>query len=238
MPSPVGSPRRSGTPNEPSRSSDDLGDVVGTCRALTVLATAASEGGDLEAAQRLVERQLAVAESCGNLDAQAMALSNLGTAIHLRGDAEGKRDHYLAAIDHYRRGIELHHRLGEGQSAVRSMLNMAQACVRLDRDEEARALIREGLATAVSLDAPWLQHYSVQIEADRRVSRGEIDVGLAYLGLFMHLPSARSLDQNETDRILAHTSLTPEAIEAGMAVGAGWDLEAVIQELLRPGNDG
>ena len=197
----------------------------------------ASEGGDLEASQRLVERELAIAERSGNLDEQARAHCNLGAVLHLRGDAEGVDEHYRAAIDHYQQSRALHQRLGAGQPRS-ERLNMAQACTRLGRDDEARAIIRESLATAVSLDAPWLQHYSVQIEADRRVSRGEIDVGLAYLGLFMHLPSARSLDQNETDRILAHTSLTPEAIEAGMAVGAGWDLEAVIQELLRPGNDG
>ena len=115
---------------------------------------------------------------------------------------------------------------------------MAQAFIRLDRDDEASALIREGLATAVSLDAPWLQHFSVQIEADRRITRGEIDVGLAYLGLFMQQPSAGSLDQHETDRILARTSLSPEAIEAGMAVGAGWDFETVIEQLLREPSDG
>ena len=48
----------------------------------------------------------------------------------------------------------------------------------------------------------------------------------------MQQPSAGSLDEHETDRILARTSLTPEAIEAGMAVGAAWDFEAVVQELL------
>ena len=215
---------------------DDLGDVGGTCRALATLAMIASERGDLKASQRFVERELAIAESCGNLAEQARAHDNLGTAIHLRGDAESNREHYLAAIEHYRRGIQLHQRLGEGQSAVTSTLNLAQACVRLDRDDEASSLIRESLATASSLDAPWLQHFALQIEADRRVSRGEIDVGLAYLGLFMHQPSAGSLDQHETDRILARTSLSPEAIEAGMAVGEGWDLATVVQELLSDGS--
>ncbi len=211
---------------------EQLGDAGEVCRALAASAMVVAEQGDLRASQRFVERELAIAESCGNLDEQARAHDNLGLVIHLRCDADGDHEHYGAAIAHYQRGIELHRRLHERQLEVRTALNMAQACVRLGRDDEASALIRESLAMAVSLQAPALQSWCVQTEADRRLTIGDIETGLAYLGLVMRQPSAGSLDGHETDRILARTSLTQEAIASGMAAGAGLDLEAVVEELL------
>ena len=70
------------------------------------------------------------------------------------------------------------------------------------------------------------------MEADRRLTRGETEVGLAYLGMCLAQPFAGSIDRNEIDRILARTSLSPEAIELGLTAGAGLDLDTVIQDLL------
>ena len=69
---------------------DDLGDVGGTCRALAVLAMVASERGDLEASQRIVERAARHRrEHAGTSTSRRRRARNLGTTIHLRGDAEG-----------------------------------------------------------------------------------------------------------------------------------------------------
>ena len=146
---------------------EQLGDPSETCRALAAAAMVASEQGDLPASQRFVERELSIGESCGNLVAQARAHSDLAVTIHLRGDADGDREQYEAAMTHYWAGIGLHRRLGDRHFEIRMTLNLAQACVRLDRDGEASALIRESLAMAVSLGAPALQNLCLQVEADR-----------------------------------------------------------------------
>ena len=182
-----------------------------------------------------MERELAIAESSGNLDDQARAHSNLGVMIHLRGDADGDREQYRGAMTHYRAGIELHRRLGERHFEIRMTLNMAQACVRLGRDGEASALIRESLATAVSLAGHSTPELVSPDGSGSPSRRGETEIGLAYLGLFMRQPSTGSIDEHETDRILARTSLTPEAIEVGMAHGADLDLDIVVEDLLAPG---
>jgi class 3 adenylate cyclase/tetratricopeptide (TPR) repeat protein len=211
---------------------EELGDVAETCRALSALAMIASERGDLAASQHLVERELAIAEESGNLEEQARALDNLGVVIHLRGDADGDPDHYRAAVPYYRRGAELHQRLGEQLFVIRTQLNLAQTYIRLGHDRDARALIRGSLRTAVAIESTAMQHFCLQTEGDRCVTNGDTATGLAYLGLFMGQPSAGSIDRHETDRILARTSLPSEAIERGMANGAGLDLDTVVRELL------
>jgi hypothetical protein len=68
-------------------------------------------------------------------------------------------------------------------------------------------------------------------EADRLISRGQVAVGLAYLGLHLRQRSAGSIDQHEADRVLARASLSRDVIEAGMAAGADLDLETVVRLL-------
>jgi class 3 adenylate cyclase/tetratricopeptide (TPR) repeat protein len=209
-----------------------IGDLGEICRALRSLAMVASERGDLAASQGFANVELAVAEQSGNLAEQARALDTLGVVIHLRGDADGNLEHYRSAIAHYRRAIELHYRLGARLYATKISLNMAQAYVRVGRDREAATLIRESLAAARDLSSSWAQAMCVQMEADRRLANGEAQIGLAYLGLFLRLPSTGSIDEGECDRILARTSLTAEAIEQGMAAGANLDLDSVVQDIL------
>ena len=211
---------------------EQAGDAGETCRALAASAAVESERGDLVASQRLVERELALAERSGNLDEQARAHGNLGVVAHLRGDTDGDAEHYRVAMTHYQRGVELHRRLDEPHLAIRMMTNLAQASIRLGQDDEASALLREALGEAVALASPLLQCICLQMESDRRLSRGEVDIGLSYLGLFMREAAGDSMAQRETDRILARTSLSPTAIEAGMAVGATLDLETVVDEIL------
>jgi hypothetical protein len=190
------------------------------------------ERGDLAASQRFVERALKMAEDSGNLQEQARALDNLGVVVHLRGDAGGDHHFYRAATTYYRRGVELHRRRGEQTYVLRMELNLAQAYIRLGRDVEARALIRESLRAAVRMESTPLQALCVQAEGDRRLAVGETDVGLALLGVSMSQPSAGSVDRHGTDRILGHASLPSAAAEQGMARGRALDFDTVVQELL------
>jgi hypothetical protein len=88
----------------------------------------------------------------------------------------------------------------------------------------------------VALDTTPLQYFCLQTEADRLLTRGETARALAYLGLFVRQPSSGSIDQNETDRILARSALTADEIERGMAAGAGLELDAVVQQVLADGS--
>ena len=212
--------------------SEQLGDSTGTMLALGAEAMVAGEQGDFQASQAFVDRQASIAEASGNLDQQAKAHGNLAVVLHFRGDTEGVRSHYDAAAEHYRRAIVLHQRLGEPVGEIRQMANLVQLDVRLGRDDEARELLREALSAAVSIGLPPLQNFCLQMEADRLVTRGEVDLGLAYLGLVLAHPSAGAIDRNEVDRILARTGLSSEAITAGLAAGAHLDLDTVVRELL------
>ena len=211
---------------------EQLGDVGETCRALAASAMVRVERGDLEASQRLVERALAIAERSGNLDEQARAQCNLGAVLHLRGDAEGVDEHYREAIDHYQQSRALHQRLGAAEPPIRERLNMAQACTRLGRDDEARVIIRESLATAVDLSATSLQYVALLSEADRRLVGGDMQTGLAYLGMLRSAAAMGSMEQHEAERVLERVRLPRDAIDAGLAAGERLDLESVIQELL------
>jgi class 3 adenylate cyclase/tetratricopeptide (TPR) repeat protein len=207
----------------------DAGDVS---RALGVAAMVAAERGDFVGSQALVERQLVVAEASGNLDQQSLAHDNLAVVIHLRGDAETDDSLYRAAIPHYERARALNRRLGKRSSEVRSSVNLAQIYIRLGRDADAADLIRTAMADAVTTGQPSIVSLCLSMEADRLLTVGDADRGLAYLGLILAQPYTGAFDRNEIDRVLSRTSLTPDAIERGMAAGAALDFDAVVQELL------
>jgi class 3 adenylate cyclase/tetratricopeptide (TPR) repeat protein len=211
---------------------EHLGNAGDTSIALSTAATVAGERGDLEACQALVERQVVMAEASGNLAERARAEANLGVVIHLRGDAEHDEGHYGAAVVHYERARILQRRLGQQVAEITTMVNVAQIYIRSGRDQAADALLREALAAAVATGLSPTLCLWLQIEGDRRLTRGETDIGLAYLGLCLAQPFAGSIDRHESDRILARTSLSAEEIERGLAAGAALDLDAVIHELL------
>src|SRR4029077_1698188 len=115
---------------------------------------------------------------------------------------------------------------------IRDRLNMAQACTRLGRDDEARVIIRESLATAVDLRATSLQCGALLSEADRRLVGGDTQTGLAYLGMLRRAAAMGSIEQHETQRILDRVRLPREEIDDGLAAGDALVLESVIQEVL------
>ena len=118
---------------------------------------------------------------------------------------------------------------------MRERLNMAQACNRLGRDDEARVIIRESLATAVGLDATSLQYGALLSEADRRLAAGDTRSGLAFLGMLRRAAATGSMEQHEAQRILDRVRLPREEIDAGLAAGFALDLQQVIREVLADG---
>jgi hypothetical protein len=71
----------------------------------------------------------------------------------------------------------------------------------------------------------------LQVEADRRVTRGDVAGGLAILGRLRELSEYVATEGLETERILSRVTAPAEQVEHLLAAGADLDLDLVLTEL-------
>ena len=116
-----------------------VGNLGRESTALRVVATGAVQRGEPDVAAAIYERAFALAERAGNRLAAAACVIGLGDTALERGnepEAEG----------HYRRAVERLEAIGSGQ-LTHARLNLGLVLVRTGRDEEARPLLDEAVAT-------------------------------------------------------------------------------------------
>jgi hypothetical protein len=200
--------------------------------ACSALAALSAERDDLDAAVAYVRAGLALAEECGDLSSEAIMGGNLGVTLHLQGDATGLLDRYRDATGHYERELSLRRALGDRIGASYCLLNLAQARLRLGESEACARAVREGLAEAEAVHARRNVLFAVQVEADRRLSEGDVVGALPLLGVVRAQAWAERNEQSEMDRILGRVDLDPATVEAGLAAGATLDLDQVVADLL------
>ncbi len=102
---------------------ENLDDDEALARTLTNVSSFFSEMGDLARAAQLLERQLTIIRRIGNLEGEAVGLSNLGYTYTLLGMPEDG----IAAL---RRGMELAQTIGHRSFRAYCGLNLALACLR------------------------------------------------------------------------------------------------------------
>ncbi len=207
-----------------------VGDTAEASKAEAILAMTASARGDLPGCLHHAERELDHARRSGDLHALANAYGHLAVAHHLVGDS-GDDEHYRTAMGLYESQIDLCRRLGADPAAAYSTVNLAQLHLRLGDGAQTHRL----LATARALDpAPASSPTSMlllQVEADRRVTRGDLAGGLSILGRLRELAGYVASEGLETERILSRVTATDEEVENLLAAGAGLDLDLALSAL-------
>ena len=157
--------------------------------------------------------------------------NNVAVGHHLLGDADGSRDEYLVALDHYRQARSLNHRLGRELQGGMCMANMAQVHIRLGEDLEARRWIHEALTVVRRSGGTSTLLFCVLAEADRRLTNGDVASGLELIGLVRRHPALNGENESEIGRILGRSDLPADVIEQGTTNRVGQDFDAVIDRL-------
>jgi tetratricopeptide (TPR) repeat protein len=210
---------------------DQLGHPKTTREALSLLAAIDGMDGDIRGSLQHSTQTLALALELGDLEGQALAQSHIGVAHHLLGDMSGSRDDYYVALDHYQHARALDQRLGRRLQQGMTSANMAQIQVRTGRDLEARRLLHEALTLVRQAEGIPSLLFCVLVEADRRLTNGEVSSALELMGAVRHHPAINNDNLSEIERILGRVTLPADVIEAGMARGAGQDFHARIDRL-------
>ena len=208
--------------------------IAGQIDSSGLLVVIATMNDDYDGALGHARTCMELARAGGDLAAEAVAHRNLGVTLHLWGDASGDLDKYRAAAAEY--GIERSMRrdLGDRIGECSCLLNLAQARLRLGDGPGARIAITNALPTARALGAIRVVLFSLIVEADVRLTEGDTDGALALLGLVRTHPALERQDQDEIERILSRVTLDSATADAGLALGAGLDLDLVVDGMLAP----
>jgi class 3 adenylate cyclase/tetratricopeptide (TPR) repeat protein len=205
------------------------------CSALPMVATLSD---DLDLAEQELERAAELAVRSGNLELEAQTRGNMGLLAHLRADASKSDDDYRVAARRYGEARVLAHRLGLPVLEATQVMNLAQVSVRLGDDDAARQYLRAALTIIRGVGSTDQELFAVIAEADRRASFGDVDEGLALLGLVRSHPAVSTLFLQEIERVVARLGLDTVRVEAGMAAGAGRSLADEIAAILAtPGRE-
>ena len=140
----------------------------------------AASRGDLDGAVRHLALAVDLARSGIDLTLQAIVRGDLGVALHIRGDKTGRTEDYIASIEQYERDLAVREQLGERRGLVSTRANLAQALLRLVARPAPGPDPRE-LRRPADLRVLSELLLSLQVEADRRLTEGDVDGGLAIL---------------------------------------------------------
>ena len=184
---------------------------------------------DLDTAEQHAQTSADLAAHAGNLEIQALSLGNRGTLAHLRGDADGRAEHYRAAAADYTTAVALARRLGLASTESVNALNLAQVSVRLGDQGAARRHLRESVAAAIKAGAVDQLLFCLLVEADRVASCGDIPTALGLIELARNNPAAGTAFAQEADRILSRIPAAHTAREAAIPV---LDFDAAIEAIL------
>ncbi|HTH05035.1 MAG TPA: tetratricopeptide repeat protein, partial [Ilumatobacteraceae bacterium] len=207
-------------------------DGLSTSRALTLLAQISHMRGDHEVAVGYLDAALDITTDSGDLENEVLVTSHLGIAHHLIADNTRSVDHYERACELYDRAALQALELGLTRIAAVTWCNLAQARLRLDDAEGCRGALRRA-APLVGLSSETFEpRLYVLVEADLRVTTGDVESGLEFLGAVKNDPWLPASDRQEIDRILSRLDLPPERIAAGMEAGARRGFDDVAQSLL------
>ena len=192
----------------------------------------ALSAGDLDGSVRYLTVARDLAHAGTDLGLQSIAEGDLGVALHIRADRTGQAEDYVAAIGHYERDIAVREQLGERRGLATTRVNLAQVYLRIGDTGRARTMIREGIADATRTTLISDLMMTLVVEADRRLLEGDIDGGLELLGVVASHPACTRNDREEIARILSRTSLDEANVDAGMARGAGLDIDELAAQVL------
>jgi class 3 adenylate cyclase/tetratricopeptide (TPR) repeat protein len=203
---------------------------------------------DLDGSEGHLTSALELARRLGNLEREAVVLTNLGVISHLRADgadAENSARHYAEAIDRYCESQALYADLGLHEAAAQVLVNLAQAEIEVGQSDAARRHAIDSLALNVRAGADSRVLFVLLVCAQIAIEDGHPERGLELIGLVRSDFRCSHDDLGEIDRILAayRTGATPEIadaplgltddeVEAALAAGGRLDFDRVVAQLL------
>lgn len=199
--------------------------------AYSALALVATLRNDHEQAEAHITAAAALARASGNLDLECRSVGNLGTIMHLRGDA-GDAQQYARAAARYAESYALARRLGLVNPTVTAAINLAQVSIRLGDDATAARYVREAVALAIDADAKEDLLFCLVIEADRLASTGAIDDGRRLLALARSHPVPYEELLQEVDRVATRCGIAPGDLAAELDTDLDVAFDTAIEAIL------
>jgi len=190
----------------------------------------ASEEGQLVEAQAAAERELAYATESKDLHAIALASGHLAVVHHLRGDG-GEPEHYPDAAHLYEQQVDLLRRLGARPTELYTQVNLAQMHLRLGNIALVQPMLRDVVVSAGASDTKILTTLVLMVEADRRLTIGDLEGGFAVLGRVRRMPECTASDLTELSRIISRVPVSAEERERLLVAGEHLDVDQIIGEI-------
>ena len=204
-----------------------IDNVTQELRALNRLGAIAWGQGNMDEAQRLFEETQARALQVGNREWGAAALNNLGEIARMRDDVAGAQAYYQQALPIVRE-------IGQQRLLVLLLTNLAGTYIRLGDWVTARPHLHEGLTLARRIGTTPEVLGAVGVAGWLLSAQGNVERGLALLGLTLHHPASHSENKSDVHSALVQLGLDPAdpGVVSDLEAGKALDLEAVAAELL------
>lgn len=194
-------------------------------QAINLLGLIAGARADLDTEKACYEQCLALSRRIGDLYREAIALANLGV-IAILSDAPRDGVEYLETC------LEMFEDLGRRESVALNLGNLAHAYMMLGEIETARRQTREMLVISRQIGALPRVLDGLLNWAELLITTGREVDGVMLLGLIRHNPAREFQMQQEVERVLLTTTLSPEEIEAALSAGSALDRDVVVDEIL------
>jgi tetratricopeptide (TPR) repeat protein len=213
---------------------EDDGDPALRAQALDVVAIAAAEQGDLDAAQHHLEVALEVARDVGDLARVVELEHNLGVVHHLRGDGLDDADEHRRARAHYETARELAVRLDRRAMNVGALVNLAQLAARLGEPLATMDLARQGLEGAIAIGAVPDILFALHCRAEGLVLLGRTDEALALFAMLRRHPAMVAVGHREMDRAMHRLGLDPSRLDSAPLLTYEAAIAACLDDLPAP----
>lgn len=189
-----------------------LGDRVGIASSLINLATALVDQGDDTQTVPLLNEALNISREFDDARRTGAVLTNLGAAARRAGRLEEERAYYRQALAVHR---ESGHRLG----VALALNNLGSVTARLNEIDEARRLLRAALAEAQEGHFDFVALDTLVWWALLAAKAGDARIGLEWLALPLHDPSA------DGETVAAARELLPEISKGQTSAAVATALE-------------
>ncbi len=199
-------------------------DQLEQARACMTIAGVTRMAGEYDEAMTWLQEALAIAISIGDLELENYARLNLGTLHHLIGDATGSLEAYRAAEGFYLANLEASMKLETRQQQVICHANLAQLYLRLGRPNDVGAHLDRALRDALDIGRTADLGICLIIEAELRLSVGDVEGALMLVGALQSDPRAGEEDEQEIERLLQRANLDDEVVRLGTLRGQGRDI--------------
>jgi tetratricopeptide (TPR) repeat protein len=208
---------------ESLRLARESGDVVQELHTLNRLGAVLQTEQQFERSQRYLEECRDLALKVGNRERAIAALINIGAASWYQ-------ENFESAYHFYQQALNVARDTGNRIMLVDSLGNLGLAAVVLGKLDEAEAALTEGLRIARLINSRYGVLTNIMGHAALKIRKGDIDQGLAWMGLVWHHPSGTESLHQDMELMRRHLApdLSDDAFQTGMEVGRGLSLDEVI----------